>query len=217
MSLRILLADDHKIVREGLKWIIERRDDMEVIAEADNGRQAVELTRSLMPDAVVMDIAMADLNGLEATRQILADNPDVIVIALSAYGDRRYVLGMLEAGAKGYVLKANAGDELVRAIEAARDGERYLTPEVADAVMDGCTGKSSPIDMGVRCVLSPREREVLQLLAEGQNSPEIARSLHISARTVEAHRRNMMDKLDLHSVAELTKYAVRQGLTHLEQ
>lgn len=217
MSIRILLAEDHAIVREGLRWILQRQQDMEVVAEAENGRQAVELARRVRPDVVVMDIAMPELNGMEATRQVLADNPDAKVIALSAYADRRYVLGMLDAGAKAYVLKSNAGDELVRAIQAVHAGKRYLTPEVADTVVDSYTRRLLPADDRAATELSPREREVLQLLAEGHSSPQIARKLHISNRTVEAHRRNIMRTLDLHSIADLTKYAVREGLTELDR
>ena len=217
MTVRVVLADDHAILREGLRLVLARREDLEVVAEADDGREAVELVRELRPDVVVMNIAMADLSGMEATRQILAHNPDVKVIALSAYADRRYVLGMLDAGAKAYVLKANAGDELIRAIEAALAGKRYLTPEAADTVVDSYTRRLFPTDDSAATELGPREREVLQLLAEGHNSPSIARALHISVRTVEAHRRNIMRRLDLHSIAELTKYAVREGLTELER
>ena len=217
MTVRVVLADDHAILREGLRLVLARWKDVEVVAEADDGRKAVELARKLYPDVVVMDIAMPDLNGMEATRQILADNPNVEVIALSAYVDRRYVMGMLDAGATAYVLKANAGDELIRAIEAVLAGKRYLTPEAADTVVDSYTRRPLPTQQLALTELRPREREVLQLLAEGHSSPSIARALHISVRTVEAHRRNIMHRLDLHSIAELTKYAVREGLTELER
>jgi DNA-binding NarL/FixJ family response regulator len=215
MAVRVVLADDHNIIREGLRLILQGHADMVVVGEASDGRQAVELARRLSPDVVVMDIAMADLNGLEATRQILAQNENIKVIGLSAYADRRYILGMLDAGARGYILKADAATELVRAIEAAMQNQRYLPPEIAETVINGYTqhlpaGEPQPS-------LGAREREVLQLLAEGHSSPQIGHKLHISVRTVETHRRNIMRKLALHSVAELTKYAIREGMIRLEE
>ena len=212
-TVRVILADDHQIVREGLRLILDRHQNIQVVAEADNGRTAVQLTRRMKPDIVVMDIAMADLNGIEATRQILRDNPTVKVVGLSAYADRRYVAGMLDAGASGYVLKANAGEELIRAIQMAIDGAKYLTPEVAEAALTNRPDKHGKASL--QSVLSPRECEVLQLLAEGKSSKEIATRLHISVRTADTHRRNIVRKLNLHSVAELTKYAIREGLTQL--
>ncbi len=212
-DIRVVLADDHQIVREGLRLILDRHENIQVVAEAHNGRTAVDLTRQTHPDVVVMDIAMADLNGIEATRQILRDNPSVKVVGLSAYADRRYVVGMMEAGASGYVLKANAGEELVRAIRTAIEGQTYLTPEVTDAAPAGHSEGHGPGT--TPNVLSPRESEVLQLLAEGKSSKEIAAALHISVRTADTHRRNIVRKLNLHSVAELTKYAIREGLTQL--
>jgi DNA-binding NarL/FixJ family response regulator len=214
MKIRVILADDHQMVREGLRLIIGRHQDIEVVAEAENGRKAVSLARQLQPDIVVMDIAMADLNGMEATRLILQDNPHVKVVALSAYADRRYVAGMLDAGASGYVLKANAGDELVQAIREVLQNKKYLTPEVAEVI-----GRQHSIPRGfsTQAILSARERQVLQLLAEGKSSKEIAMPLHISVKTVETHRRNIMKKLGLHSVAELTKYAICEGLTQLDR
>jgi DNA-binding NarL/FixJ family response regulator len=212
-DIRVVLADDHQIVREGLRLILDRHESIQVVAEAHNGRTAVDLARQTRPDIVVMDIAMADLNGIEATRQILHDNPAVKVVGLSAYADRRYVVGMMEAGASGYVLKANAGEELVRAIRAAIAGNIYLTPEVAGTAPAGQTEVYGP--GATQNVLSPRESEVLQLLAEGKSSKEIAAALHISVRTADTHRRNIVRKLNLHSVAELTKYAIREGLTQL--
>ncbi len=216
MSIRVLLADDHTIVREGLRWILKQSQDIEIVAEADNGRDAIKLAHQLLPDVVLMDIAMADLNGMEAARQILADNPTVKIVALSAYDDRRYVMGMLDAGATAYVLKANAGDELLQAVQAVLDGKTYLTPEVADKAVDNYTHRPLTKADRERMELGPREREVLQLVAEGNSSAQVAARLKISIRTVDAHRRNIMRKLDLHSVADLTKYAVRQGLTRLD-
>ena len=213
-TVSVILADDHKIVREGLRLILDRHENIHVVAEAENGRKAIDLARQMKPDIVVMDIAMADLNGIEATRQILKDNPAVKVVGLSAYADRRYVLGMLDAGASGYVLKANAGEELVRAIRSAMENGRYLTPEVAEAILPSQAGGPGATK-AFQSILSPRECEVLQLLAEGKSSKEIASILHISVRTADTHRRNIVKKLNLHSVAELTKYAIREGLTQL--
>lgn len=215
MAVRVIIADDHSMVREGLRLVLQGQGDIEVVGEAASGRQALELVHHLSPDVVVMDIAMSDMNGLEATRQILAYDPGIKVIGLSAYDDRRYILGMLEAGARGYVLKADAADELIRAIEAAMQNQRYLPPEIAETVVDSYT-RGIPAGDG-ESLLGPREREVLQLLAEGHNSPQIGHRLHISVRTVETHRRNIMRKLGLHSVAQLTKFAIREGVTRLEE
>ena len=216
MSIRILLVDDHQMMRDGLRLILENTPDVDIVGEAGNGHQAVELANSLVPDIVVMDIGMTDLNGIEATRRILANDSAIKVIALSIYSDQRYVLSMLEAGASAYVLKAAAGDELVRAIQAVSKNKKYLSPEIAKTLVNGYTGRIPAAGHSVRKVLGPREREVLQQLAEGKSSSQIAANLKISVKTVETHRRNIMRKLDLHSVAELTKYAVIQGLTQLE-
>jgi two-component system NarL family response regulator len=163
-----------------------------------------------------MDIGMHGLNGVEATHRIKAGNPDVKVIALSTYSDKRYVLSMLEAGASGYVLKAAAVDEMCRAVRLVAEGKSYLSPDVAGVVVDARLSTPDQPGESLSSILGPREREVLQLLAEGHSSPEIARRLHIAASTVETHRRNIMRKLDVHSVAELTKYAIREGLTSLD-
>lgn len=214
MSIRILLADDHKIMMDGLRLILRQATDMEVVGEASNGRAAVDLAGRLAPDVVVMDIGMPDLNGVEATRQIKAGRESVKVIALSAFADQRYVLGMLEAGASGYVVKITASDELVRAIRAVCNGERYLSPKIAGTVIDQCLGQLPQPDG--EAMLSAREREVLQLVAEGKSSKQIAAVLHVSTKTVETHRRNIMDRLGLHSVAELTRYAITAGISPLD-
>jgi two-component system NarL family response regulator len=216
MSIRILIADDHQMLREGLRAILEKQGNVEVVGEAGDGRTAVGMARELVPDVVAMDISMPDLNGVEATRQIKAENPAVKVIALSRHSDERYVRRMLEAGASGYVLKSGAYDELRRAVEAVIGGNHYLSPSVTGVVIDThLRGASEPQASGQEA-LGPREREIVQLLAEGHTSPEIARRLHISTRTVEGHRRNITRKLNLHSIAELTKYAIREGLTSAE-
>jgi two-component system, NarL family, response regulator NreC len=217
MTLRVVLVDDHELMREGLRSILEREDDVEVVGEAASGRTALELAQTLAPDVVVMDVAMQDQNGIEATRQIRAACPGVKVLALSSHSDARYVTSMLEAGACGYVLKANAYDDLRRAIDAARSGRSYLCSDVTDAVVSASRrGAGSPA-VASRVPLSGREREVLQLLAEGLSSPQISQRLFVATSTVETHRRNIMRKLAIHSVADLTKYAIREGLTSLEQ
>lgn len=216
MTTRVLLVDDHELMRQGLRSILESEQDVEVVGEAVSGRDAVALARSLQPDVVVMDVAMKELNGIEATRQIRAECPRVQVVALSSYSDRRYVAAILEAGACGYVLKADAYDDLRRAIHAAARGKSYLSPDVAAAVIDASLKSSRPAAASALELIGPREREVLQLIAEGLSSPEIARRLHLATSTVDTHRRNIMSKLGLHSVAELTKFAIREGLTPLD-
>jgi len=217
VSIRILLADDHQIMRDGLRAILASERSFEIVGEAEDGREAAALSRALVPDVVIMDIGMPELNGVEATRQIKAENPAVKLIALSMYADRGYVLGILEAGASGYVLKTGAYDELHRAVEAVSQGKDYLSPDIAQMVVDAQSRRSSEQGTAARTELGPREREIVQLLAEGKTSPEIAKRLHISTRTVETHRRNIMMKLDLNSVADITKYAIRERLTSLER
>lgn len=216
MSIRILIADDHQMLRDGLRAILEKDPEIEVIDEASDGRTAVAMARTLRPDVVAMDISMPDLNGVEATRQIKAENPAVKVIALSRHSDRRYVLRMLEAGASGYVLKSGAFDELRRAVEAVRQGSSYLSPRITGLVIDAHLRPVSQPQSSASPTLGPRELEIVQLLAEGYTSPQIGRKLHISTRTVESHRRNIMKKLGVHSLAEITKYALREGLTSME-
>ncbi len=215
MPTKILLADDHQIVREGLHSLFEKEADLEVVGEAENGRQAVRMARDLKPDVVVMDVAMPDLNGIEAMRQILAELPAARILALSMYSNKHYVIEALKAGASGYLLKDGAFDELVQAIRAVIAGRSYLSPEITGAVIDDVVHRpAEPRPAPPR--LSSREREVLQLLAEGRTTRQIARRLFVSRKTVDTHRQHIMKKLDLHSVAELTKYAVREGLTSIE-
>ncbi len=216
MTARILLADDHRIMREGLLSLFEKEDDLEVVGEAENGRQAVRLARELAPDVVVMDVAMPDLNGIEATRQVLAELPATKVLALSMHKNKQFVIEILKAGASGYVLKDGAFDELVHAIRAVLANRFYLSPEVTGAVIDDAVHFLPPEPGSASLRLSSREREVLQLLAEGRSTRQIAQHLNISIKTVETHRQHIMQKLDLHSVAELTKYAIREGLTSIE-
>ena len=215
MTIRILLADDHGIVRSGLRSLLERDGGMEVVAEADNGREAVRLARECRPDVVVMDIAMPDLNGVEATRQIIADAPRIKVIALSMHADKRYVMEMLKAGASGYLLKDGAFEELAQAIRAALGNRTYLSPHISEMVIGDYVQHLQKGDGTVFSTLSAREREVLQLLAEGNSTAQIADRLCVSVKTVETYRQHIMDKLNIRSVAELTKYAIREGLTSL--
>jgi DNA-binding NarL/FixJ family response regulator len=216
MTIRVLLVDDHELMRQGLRSILDREEHVEVVGEAASGRAAVELARTLSPDIVVMDVAMKDLNGIEATRQIRAECPGVKVLALSSHSDSRYVSAILDAGACGYVLKANAYDDLRRALDAARQGKSYLCADVTQAVVGASLhGRGGATD-AARISLSPRESEVLQLLAEGLTSPQIGKRLFVATTTVDTHRRNVMRKLGIHSVADLTKYAIREGLTPLD-
>ena len=216
MGLRIVLADDHKIIREGLRVLLEEHTGTEVIAETENGRTTVGLSRSLKPDVVVMDITMPDLNGFEATRQIVAESPDTKVIALSMHSDRKFVMEMINAGASGYLLKDDAFEELEKALHTVTNNQMYMSPKIADVVGKNYMRYIPRKDFSVPTVLTNREREVLQLLAEGKTTHQISSSLHLGAKTVATHRRKIMHKLDLHSIAELTKYAIREGLTSLE-
>lgn len=212
--MRVLLVDDHRLMRDGLRAILEKAN-VEVVGEADNGHDAVTLARQLCPDVVVMDISMPDLNGIDATRRLVAEIRGIRVIGLSMNSDRRYVPAMFKAGALGYLLKNSASDELLQAVRAVSDGLTYVSPSIASVVVDTLVGGAPPLTHQHK-PLSPREREVLQLLAEGNASKEIAVHLDISVATVESHRRQIMDKLSLRTIAELTKYAIREGLTTVD-
>jgi DNA-binding NarL/FixJ family response regulator len=216
MSIKVLLVDNHAIIREGLRSLLEKQSEMEVIADTDDGRKAIELVRELLPNIVIMDITMPGLNGIEATRQITAEFPDVKVIALSIHSKRRFVADMLSAGATGYILKECLFDELVQAIKAVAAGGRYLSPRITDVVVSDYVKRLSATTESPFEALTTREREVLQLVAEGKSTKQIALELYVSTKTIEANRRQIMEKLNIHSVAELTKYAVREGLTTLE-
>jgi DNA-binding NarL/FixJ family response regulator len=213
MNIRLILADDHRIMREGLRALVEQLPRMEVIGEAADGRATVAMAKDLSPEVVVMDIGLPDLNGIEATRQITSQNPGIKVIALSMHSDGRYVIEMLKAGASGYLLKDSAFDELARAIHAVTAGKIYLSPAVAGAVVKDYLGRHPGVQPVPGSSLTAREREVLQLVAEGKSTKEVAGQLQISPKTADTHRQQVMKKLGLHTVAELTKYAVREGLT----
>ena len=215
-NTRILLADDHSIVRQGIRSLLENQQDMDVVAEADSGRTAVEMARALRPDVVLMDISMPDLNGVEATRQVLEAVPEAKVIALSVHSDRRYVKGLLSAGAIGYLLKDCAFEELVRAVRAVVSGQAYLSPRVAGIVVEDSVRAELVTRSQNLSDLTARQREVLELLAVGKTSKEIAFELGVSSKTVDRHRQQLMKKLEVHSIAEVTKYAIRQGLTSLD-
>ncbi len=216
MNTKILLADDHKIMRQGLRSLIENQSDMEVVGEAEDGRTTIRLVEKLSPHVVIMDIAMPNLNGIEATRQITGNEPRVKVIALSMYLDRRFVTEILRAGATGYVLKDCAFDELVQAIHTVITNQIYLSSKVTSIMVQDYIQYSKITNPSAFSVLTTRERELLQLLAEGRNTKEIARQLYVSAKTIETHRRKIMKKLDIYNIAELTKYAIREGMTFLD-
>lgn len=218
MTIRILIADNHTLFSQGLRSLAETQSDFEVIGEVSDGREAVAQSRELRPDVVLMDVVMPGLNGLDATRQIRQEAPATRVLALSMHIDKRYVLGMLEAGASGYLAKDASFEEVARALRAVAAGHVYLAPNVAGLVVEDFTRRtSSPSAASAPAALSPREREVLQLLAEGLPASRIARQLHISVKTVETHRRNILGKLELDTVADLVRYAIREGITSLEQ
>jgi len=216
MSVNVLLADDHKIVRDGLRILIEKHGNMNVVAEAENGQKAINLARELRPQVIIMDITMPDMNGIDATRRITSDFPGIKVIALSMHADRHFIVGMLEAGAAGYLLKDCAFEELVTAIHTVLDNHTYLSPTIADIVIRNYVHKAAGSSLVASSELTPRERELLQLLAGGMSAKHIATALHVSVKTVETHRRNIVQKLGAGSMAELIKYAIREGLTTLD-
>lgn len=212
MTIRLMLVDDHKILRDALRSVLEHEGDIVLVAETDDPTKVIELARQKRPDIVIMDIGLPQISGIQATRLLLQAQPEIKVLALSTFSERRIILEMLDAGASGYVVKSAGQDELLRAVRALSIGRTYLCPEVSAVVINTMRGrKISDKPQGEQ--LGRREREVLKLLTEGHTSPEIAGTLNIATSTVEVHRRNIMAKLDLHSVAELTKYAIRQGIT----
>jgi DNA-binding NarL/FixJ family response regulator len=213
--IRIIFVDDHEIFHDCIRHLFGMQENMQMLGVANNGRTAVRLARELSPEVMVMDISMPGLNGIDATRQILSDNPRIKIIALSMHAERQIVQQILKAGAHGYVLKECAFEELITAIQAVVRGNRYLSPRITSVVLEDYLRGAEVEETSV--ALTNREREVLQLIAEGKTSKQIADALHLSAKTVETHRAQLQRKLNLGSLAELVKYAVREGLTTLVQ
>lgn len=215
MSVRIVLADDHKIVRDGLRAILAQETGFEIVAEAGDGQNALALAEKHRPDIVVMDISMPGLNGIEAARKMAGLTPPIRVLALSMHTDRHFISEMLRAGASGYLLKDCAGEELGLAIRTIVGGKTYLSPSVSRVIVDEFVNRGAPAN-SARAILTTRELEVLQRLAEGKSIKEIAFELNVSVKTVETHRAKISEKLGISSIAELTKYALREGITSLE-
>ena len=211
--ISVIIADDHELVRSGLRSMIEKRSDMKVVAEAKDGRTTLNLVQKLSPDVVIMDVKMPDLNGIEATRQVLENSPNVKVIALSMHSDKDFIREMLKAGASGYLLKDSAFSELVSAIHAVASNGVYLNPHIAKIVTEDYVCNLANNDSSIRSVLTSGELEAIQLLAEGKSMKQIARILNVSIKTIEARRRKIMDKLGIDNIADLVKYAIREGLT----
>ena len=216
MEIKVLIVDDHKIMREGLRFLLKDKPNVNVVGEAENGRDAQALVTKLKPDIVIMDIAMPDLNGMEATKMILNENPDTRIIALSSHSGKEFVTGMFKAGASGYLLKDCAFDELFDAIKAVNAKHTYLSREISDVLVREYVNNIHSAVLESPEELSTREKEVLQLIAEGNSTKEIAARLFISVKTVESHRKKIMQKLSMFTVSELTKHAIRIGLTTLE-
>jgi len=212
-AIRILLADDHVVMRRGLRLLLEGQSDFSVIAEASDGREAVQQVDATLPDVAVLDIAMPNLSGIEAAERISASHPNTAIVILSMHSDEGYVLRALKVGAKGYLLKDSAEGDLIEAIKAVHQGKTFFSPEISNMLVEDYVreirsrGAEDSYDL-----LTSREREILQLLAERKSNKEIAAALHVSPYTVETHRRNLQEKLNLHSLAELILYAVRKGL-----
>ncbi len=216
MSIRVLLVDDHRIVRHGLRALLEKESDMEIAGEACSGRDAIQFAREFSPDVIVLDIAMPDMNGIDAARLLLADNPEYRILVLSMMGDKRLIVEMFSAGAKGYLMKDCAADELVRAIRVVNNNEIYMSPPIAGLVIKDLIKLLPEASPEISPQLTSREREVLQLLAEGKNTKEIAFILSVSSKTVDTFRQSIMKKLGLNTVADLTKYAIREKITSLD-
>jgi DNA-binding NarL/FixJ family response regulator len=215
MSIKIILADDHTILRQGLSRSFEQESDIKVIGQASDGHTAVDLVREMSPDVVIMDIGMPDLNGIEATRKIVKDHPQVKVVGLSMHSSDKYVREMFKAGAAGFLLKNCPFEELAEAVRTVAGGKTYVTSSIGDMIVKEYASKPDK-EKSVFTILSQREREVLQLLAEGKTTKQIAKRLHISPKTVEAHRLRIMERLNIDNVAQLTKYAIQEGLTEAE-
>ena len=212
MTIRILLADDHKIVFDSLKSLLDRQPDMQVVGGAENGRVAVAQVHELKPDVVIMDVTMPNLNGIEATRQITSQYPEIKVVALSMHADKQFVTGILSAGASGYLTKNCSFDELVKAVRLVAENKKYLCPDVTGIVIEESLAGASGTGSSAADLLTTREREILQLLAEGKTIKQIAEQLYLSIKTIYTHRDQIMKKLQVENMAELTKLALRDGL-----
>ncbi|MES2407393.1 MAG: response regulator transcription factor [Pseudomonadota bacterium] len=215
MSLRIMLVDDHKLLRDALRFFLEKESDLEIVAEAADGHEAIKLAAQLKPDIVIMDIGMKGIDGIETTQLLISQQAEVKVIALSGYTDWYYIDEMLHAGASAYISKASDATELIWAIRAVEKNEPYFCPETLMVLMTSTRQPQAVGNVLNESVLTPREREILCLLAQGKRSTEIARQLYIAVSTVDVHRRNIMNKLDLHNIAELTQYAIRTKLIEI--
>jgi DNA-binding NarL/FixJ family response regulator len=213
--LRILIADDHEVARRGIRSLLEAHPGWEICGEAKDGREAVECANKLKPDLVLLDIGMPRLNGLDAARQILGMCPETRILILTMHDSDQVVRDVLAVGARGFLLKSDAGHDLVAAVEALQHQRTFFTTKVAQMVLDGYLHVNHETDRMARHILTPREREVIQLLAEGRTTKEVAVTLNLSVKTAETHRTNLMRKLDLHSVADLTRYAVRNGIVQV--
>lgn len=217
MGIKVLLVEDQKIVREGLRFFLENQPGIDVVAEADNGQAALQLTGELLPDVALMDLNMPVLNGIDTTRKICSEYPETRVLILSMHSEKQFLLEALRAGAKGYILKSSiSARELVQAIKNIAAGENYFSPIVIESILSDYIKDNAEKPPYRFSLISPREREILQLIAEGKNTKEIAYSLKVSPKTIDSHRQNIMKKLKLCSVAELTKFAIREGLTSYE-
>ena len=216
MKIKILLADDHKILRNGMRSMIEKEPDLEVVGEAENGITAVQMACDLNPDVVIMDIAMPGINGVDATREILSKAPEIKVLALSTYSEKQFIFTMLKAGALGYLVKDCAFEELVSAVRSVAENKIYIAPKVLNIVVKEYLNNKSQELPKDDVQLTPRERDVLRLITKGKNTKEIASELYVSVKTIETHRQNIMNKLGIHNVAELTLYAVQIGLIILD-
>ena len=218
MAIRIALCDDHQIIREGLRSLLEKQDDMTVVGEGVNGLDAIRLARDKKPDIMVLDIAMPELNGIGATRRIAEEFEKIKILALSMHSDHHFVTEMLEAGASGYMLKDSAFSELTTAIRTIMAGGLFISPRLAGNVLEAFSHRAKPTRKAKRKIeLSERESEILQMISEGKSSKDIAATLNISIKTVETHRQHIMQKIGIHNVAALTKFAIREGLTSLEE
>lgn len=214
METRIIIADDHRLFRDGLRNLLEKQGNFKVVGEASNGQSLIQMAQSLTPDVIIMDIAMPELNGIEATRKLQLGDLNIKIIILSMHSDRRYVSEAFKAGAMAYLLKDCAFEELLDSIESAMRDSKFLSSRISNIVINDYINIKKSESFAFT-ILTPREREVLQLIAEGRSTKQIASQLHVSTKTIETHRKQMMNKLDIHSLPELTKFAIQEGITSI--